>query len=116
MDLRVVATTFAAVFLAEMADKTQLVTFGLAASNASRWSVFVGSALGLVAASALGVLAGGLVGRFVSPALLMRVAGAFFVVVGVWTFLSAGKATEPAGQAPPSESPTVSAPSGTDAG
>ena len=83
MDYRLLASTFAAIFVAELGDKTQLATLSLSASSASRLTVFVGSALALVASSALAVLGGELVARVVSPLTLRRVAGAIFLVLGV---------------------------------
>ncbi|MFO0680358.1 MAG: TMEM165/GDT1 family protein [Polyangiaceae bacterium] len=82
MDWKLVATTFVAIFIAELGDKTQLATLSLSASG-SRWAVFTGSALALVASSAVAVLGGEVVTKFVSPAVLRRVAGAVFVVLGV---------------------------------
>jgi putative Ca2+/H+ antiporter (TMEM165/GDT1 family) len=83
MDYRAFATTFAAILVAELGDKTQLATLSLASSSSSRWSVFLGSALALVATSALAVLTGGFVERFVSPRTLQRAAGAIFIGLGV---------------------------------
>jgi len=83
MDFRLLASTFVAIFVAELGDKTQLATLSLSASSASRLSVFVGSALALVASSALAVLGGELVARWVSPLTLRRLAGAVFLVLGV---------------------------------
>lgn len=82
MDWRLFATTFAAVFLAEMGDKTQLATLSLAAGG-SRWVVFAASALALVATSAIAVLAGEAVARHVPPTVVRRAAGALFVVLGL---------------------------------
>ena len=57
MDWKILASTFGVVFLAELGDKTQLATFGVAAASGSgKWSVFVGSALALVASSAIAVI------------------------------------------------------------
>jgi len=78
--------TFGAVFLAELGDKTQLATMAFSASADTprgRWLVFSAAAAALVATSALGVLAGSLVTKFVRPQLLERLAGALFVVLGV---------------------------------
>jgi putative Ca2+/H+ antiporter (TMEM165/GDT1 family) len=88
MDLRLFATVFATVFVAELGDKTQLATL-LYASDAShpKLTVFAASASALVATSALGVLAGGLLGELVSPRLLRWVAGLGFIAVGVWVLL-----------------------------
>lgn len=84
------ATTFASIFVAELGDKTQLATLALsgAAEGASRrWMVFAGSAAALVASSALGVLVGAALGRWFSPPMLNRVAGAAFVGMGIWMLL-----------------------------
>jgi putative Ca2+/H+ antiporter (TMEM165/GDT1 family) len=88
MDPRLFATVFATVFVAELGDKTQLATL-LYASDAShpRLTVFAASASALVAASALGVLAGGLLGEVVSPRVLRWVAGLGFIAVGLWVLL-----------------------------
>jgi putative Ca2+/H+ antiporter (TMEM165/GDT1 family) len=77
-------TTFAAVFVAELADKTQLATLALAAESPSRLGVFIGSATALASTSLLAVLAGGAISRVVPPAHLQRAAGALFVAMGAW--------------------------------
>ena len=81
MDWKLFATTFAAIFLAEMGDKTQLATLSLAAGS-SRWVVFAASATALVATSAVAVLAGEIVARHVPPHWVKRAAGAVFLVMG----------------------------------
>ena len=93
MDLKLLVTVFATVFVAELGDKTQLSTM-LYASGApnGRLTVFVGAALALVVSSALGVFAGSLIGARLDPKLLARVAGAVFIAVGVWTIARAGSA------------------------
>jgi len=85
VDPKLFATVFASVFLAELGDKTQLATV-LYASDAerSKLTVFAASASALVVTSALGVLAGSLVGQYVSPKLLRWVAGLGFIAVGIW--------------------------------
>lgn len=82
MDWKLLGSTFAAVFLAELGDKTQLATMALASGGRSRWAVFLGAALALVATSALAVLAGDFVARYVSPLWLRRAAGVLFLVLG----------------------------------
>lgn len=82
MDWKLLASTFAAVFVAELGDKTQLATLSLAASG-SRWVVFAGSALALVASSLIAVLAGEAVSRAVPPIWIKRAAGVIFLVMGV---------------------------------
>ena len=82
-DLRLLASTFVTIFLAELGDKTQLATFSLAASASSRLAVFAGAALALVATSALGVLGGEAIARAIPEVWLRRAAGATFLVMGV---------------------------------
>jgi Ca2+/H+ antiporter, TMEM165/GDT1 family len=82
MDVRLLASTFAAVFLAELGDKTQLATMSLASANASRWTVFIASASALVTSTALAVLVGELVAKAVPPVWIKRGAGLLFVVIG----------------------------------
>ena len=68
MDLRLLVTVFLSVFVAELGDKTQLATFGLAASSTGgRWIVFLGSAAALVSTSLIAVAAGAALGKIVSP-------------------------------------------------
>jgi len=89
MDWKVLATVFVAVFIAELGDKTQLATMLFAADReVSKLTVFLGASLALITASALGVLAGGIIAEYVSERLLRYVAGAGFVAIGVWTLIS----------------------------
>lgn len=88
MDWKLVATTFASVFIAELGDKTQLATLSFASSATSKLSVFVGSAAALVATSAVAVLAGEALTRVVSPLMLQRLAGVAFVAIGAWVLVS----------------------------
>jgi len=88
MNLRVLTSTFGLVFLAELGDKTQLATLSLAASGQSRISVFLGAASALVLTSALGVVGGELIARWVPPLWIHRVAGVAFLVMGGLLLLS----------------------------
>ena len=89
MDLKLFATVFSTIFVAELGDKTQLATL-LYASDAShpRLTVFAASSAALVLASALGVVAGSLVSGYVSPNVLRWVAGLGFIAVGLWVLLA----------------------------
>jgi putative Ca2+/H+ antiporter (TMEM165/GDT1 family) len=90
MDLKVLATIFASVFVAELGDKTQLATMHFAAEEqVSKMTVFLAASSALVVATAIGVLAGGLVSQYVSPATLKVVAGAGFIAIGIWTLARA---------------------------
>jgi len=83
MDWKLLATTFGAIFVAELGDKTQLATLSLSTGKVNRLSVFLGSASALVCTSLLAVLAGEVISRYVPPQYLRRGAGAIFIVLGV---------------------------------
>ena len=86
MDWKILATVFASVFVAKMADKTQLVTMLFATDKAvSKWLVFAGSASALVLTSAIGVLAGTLLSQVINVKMMSIVAGAGFILIGMWT-------------------------------
>jgi putative Ca2+/H+ antiporter (TMEM165/GDT1 family) len=89
MDLKLFATVFVTIFVAELGDKTQLATL-LYASEASnpKLTVFAASAAALILTSALGVLGGALVAEYVSPRLMRWVAGFAFIGVGLWVLLA----------------------------
>ena len=90
MDLKLLATVFAAVFIAELGDKTQLATLLFAADReAAKLTVFVGASLALILASAIGVVAGGALAGLVDPRWLRYVAGVGFIGIGIWTLLAA---------------------------
>ena len=90
MDWKLFLTTYAAIVLAELGDKTQLATLSLSAEASSRWVVFAGSALALISTSALAVLGGDLVARHVPPVWIQRGAGTLFVVLGLVFLVRAG--------------------------
>ena len=86
MDYKVFATIFITVFIAELGDKTQLATFLFAADKeVNKITVFIGASVALVAASAIGVLAGSFLSQYINEQYLNWLAGAGFIVIGVWT-------------------------------
>jgi putative Ca2+/H+ antiporter (TMEM165/GDT1 family) len=83
------SAVFITVFLAEIGDKTQLATMLFSADReTNKWIVFAGSSAALVIAAAIGVLVGAQLERFVRPQTLKMIAGAGFIVIGLWTILS----------------------------
>ena len=86
MNLRLLATVFGTVFLAELGDKTQLATLLFASrAGTSLLAVFLAASLALVAATALGVLAGAAIASHVQPRYLSYVAGVGFILSGIGT-------------------------------
>jgi putative Ca2+/H+ antiporter (TMEM165/GDT1 family) len=91
MDWKVFLTVFGVVFLAELGDKTQLATMLFASDQqVSKWLVFAAASLALVVASGIGVLVGSALSQVISPSTLKIVAGAGFIVIGIWTLFSQG--------------------------
>ncbi|HEX6729227.1 MAG TPA: TMEM165/GDT1 family protein [Pyrinomonadaceae bacterium] len=87
MDLRILLTTFGVIFLAEMGDKTQLAAMTMAAETKKPWAVFIGASVALAAVSALGVLAGALLGNYVPLEWVKRIAAIAFIVIGILILL-----------------------------
>jgi putative Ca2+/H+ antiporter (TMEM165/GDT1 family) len=87
-------TIFAAVFFAELGDKTQLATMLFASQDQgpSKWTVFLAASAALTLSAAIGVVAGSLVGKYIAPRTLSIVAGLGFVLIGVWTLWQTFKA------------------------
>ena len=90
MEMKVFFTVFAAVFIAELGDKTQLATMLFAADKeVSKWTVFLGASAAMVVASAIGVIAGTLLSEFINERYLNYLAGAGFILIGAFTLMRA---------------------------
>ena len=88
--MRLFITIFITVLFAELGDKTQLATLLFATNKDNpRIVVFSAAAAALVAASAVAVLLGKLFESFVNPKYLAWVAGAGFILIGIWTIVKA---------------------------
>jgi putative Ca2+/H+ antiporter (TMEM165/GDT1 family) len=88
--MKVMLLIFATVFIAEIGDKTQLATMLFSAEGkATPMQVFLASSAALVVAAAIGVAAGQVLEKFVSPQALKLVAGVGFVAIGAFTLFSA---------------------------
>lgn len=81
-------STFALLFMAELGEKTQLAVIFTSANSDRPWIVFLGAALALVTVTLIGTLAGQVIARFVSPDLLRKGAAGLFVVMGVLMFFN----------------------------
>jgi len=88
MDFKLLATVFVTIFIAEIADKTQIATL-LYASNSqnSKIVIFLGSSLALCLASALAVFLGSILSNWIDERIMGKLAGVAFIIVGIWTFL-----------------------------
>ena len=90
LDLKLFATVFATVFVAELGDKTQLATFSFAAAGQRPLSVFLGASLALVAASSMAVLLGTAAQTWLPREWVRIGAGALFIGAGLLILLNRG--------------------------
>ncbi|MCS6960009.1 MAG: TMEM165/GDT1 family protein [Pseudanabaenaceae cyanobacterium SKYGB_i_bin29] len=80
---------FLTVFMAELGDKTQIATMLFSANDgANKLVVFLGASSALIVATAIGVLVGMQLEKFLSPQILRTAAGVGFVLIGVWTIFT----------------------------
>jgi len=76
MDWKIFLTIFAAVFIAELGDKTQLATMLFASDKeVSKYTVFIAASAALIVATAIGVLAGSLLSEYIDEKYLHYIAG-----------------------------------------
>ena len=75
-------TAFLMIFMAELGDKTQLVTASLAAQHPQQVAVFCGSTLALWSVSLIGIFLGKQLVRFIPLRYIHRAAGILFLVFG----------------------------------
>jgi putative Ca2+/H+ antiporter (TMEM165/GDT1 family) len=81
--LKVLLSTFALLFVAELGDKTQLAVISMTAKHKMPLWIFLGATLALAAVTAIGVLGGELLTRFIPEAIWRPIAAALFVAMGV---------------------------------
>ena len=90
MDLKLSLTVFAAVFIAELGDKTQIATILFASGKqTNKLAIFIAASLALIVTSAIAVTAGGLLSHYVNERFLRMIAGIGFIVIGTLTLLKA---------------------------
>ncbi len=90
MELKIFFTIFAAVFIAELGDKTQLATMLFASDKeVSKLTVFFASSAALVFASAIGVVIGSLLSDYIDEKILSYIAGFGFIIIGSFTLYQA---------------------------
>lgn len=80
----VFSSTFITIFLAEMGDKTQLVTLLMSAESQSPSIVFIGAALALIATSLLGVLIGYWLAKKLTPQTLDLAVAILLLFITGW--------------------------------
>lgn len=86
MDWKILVATFTAVFLAELADKTQLVGLGMAAKSGKPLTVWLGSVSAYIIITAITVLIGASLAKYIKPELIRYIGASIFVVIGMLMF------------------------------
>ncbi|MDD1767326.1 MAG: TMEM165/GDT1 family protein, partial [Methanomassiliicoccales archaeon] len=86
MDLAPLISAFVLIALTEIGDKTMIAVITLSSKH-SRRTVFVGAILALGLVSGIGVLVGEVLFDLVPRQIVEIVAGALFVLAGVYTLL-----------------------------
>jgi putative Ca2+/H+ antiporter (TMEM165/GDT1 family) len=89
MDWKLLLTTAGTIFLAELGDKTQILTMTMSAQTSAKWTVFAGAVLGLIGTSLVAVLFADAITRVVPQVWLERAAGVLFLVIGAYTLWKA---------------------------
>jgi Ca2+/H+ antiporter, TMEM165/GDT1 family len=88
MDLKVFTATLSAIFFAEIADKTQLVSLTMAGKTAKPWAVWLGAVAGFSLVTILSIVAGTLLGKYLHPEHIRYVGATAFVVIGILMFFN----------------------------
>jgi len=89
MDWKVFLATFTAIFVAELADKTQLVGIGMSAKSGKPFSVWLGSVTAYVVVTVISVLIGAVLGKYLKPEIIRYAGASLFVIMGI--LILAGK-------------------------
>jgi putative Ca2+/H+ antiporter (TMEM165/GDT1 family) len=87
MDWKIFFTTFSAIFLAELADKTQLVGITLSAKSGRPLMVFCGSISAYILVTLISVIIGSALANYIKPEVIKAIGGAIFVGMGVLILL-----------------------------
>ena len=87
MDWKIFLATFGAVFMAELADKTQLVGISMSSKSGKPVSVWVGSVLAYMVVTVISVLIGVVLGKFIKPEVIRYAGGSLFIIMGILMFL-----------------------------
>jgi len=87
LDWRVLVSTFALLFAAELGDKTQLAVISMTAKHSRPIPVFLGAVLALSLVTLIGVAFGEGLTRLLPTHVLRKIAAVLFVAMGVLIWL-----------------------------
>ena len=87
MDWKIFLATFSAIFVAELADKTQLVSIGMSAKSGKPLTVWLGSISAYIIVTAISVLIGALLAKYIKPEIVRYCGASLFIIIGALMFL-----------------------------
>ena len=71
MDWKILLAAFSAIFVAELADKTQIVGIAMSAKSGKPVSVWLGSVSAYIVGTAISVLIGVTLGKYIKPEIFL---------------------------------------------
>jgi putative Ca2+/H+ antiporter (TMEM165/GDT1 family) len=86
MSLKIIITTFLAIFLAELGDKTQLAVLTLSAQTKKPFSVFLGAIIAFAVITLIGAIAGNLITKVIPTHIIEKIAAIAFIIIGILMF------------------------------
>lgn len=88
VDLKLFASTFLLIFLAELGDKTQLAVVALSAKEKSPLTLFVSAIFGFALATVIAIVIGTIGAKFISTNVIEKIAAVAFIIVGILIFFN----------------------------
>ncbi|MCS7227395.1 MAG: TMEM165/GDT1 family protein [Endomicrobia bacterium] len=85
--MKEIITTFIAIFLAEIADKTQFAIISFSAKSLSPVNIWVGATLAFCVTNFIGVVLGYNISKFFPLELVKYISGSVFIIIGVLTII-----------------------------
>ena len=82
--LSIFITSFTAIFIAELGDKTQIATLMLPAESGKPIIVFLGSSIALISSSIVGVLIGKWLSKKLSPSKFALFTSALMILISLF--------------------------------
>ncbi len=83
MDIKLIASTFFILFLAELGDKTQFAAIAASAGSNKPLSILIGAVLALTISSIIAVAAGSIIGNIIPIRYIKIAAGVLFLIFGI---------------------------------
>ena len=87
MDWKIFLATFSAIFLAELADKTQLVGIGMSAKSGKPLTVWLASVSAYIIVTAISVSIGATLGKYIRPEIIRYSGASLFMIISILMFL-----------------------------